>query len=123
HGYSDLIVGDTTGRLLYHFEQVARLAVRRFMQPALKADITEFLGRDRYQRGEREQAGSRNGYTPMSVKTTAGEVTLERPKLRGTGTAFASRLLGKGGTRTNALESLVSAGFVRALSVREVEAR
>jgi len=119
---AELIAGATTGSLLDHFEQVARLAVRLVMQSALEAEITEFLGRDRYQRGEREQAGSRNGYTPMSVKTTAGEVTLERPKLRGTGTAFASRLLGKGVTRTNALESLVIAGFVRGLSVRDVEA-
>jgi transposase-like protein len=49
-------------------------------------------------------------------------VTLQRPKLRGTGAAFASRLLGSGVTRTNALESLVIAGFVRGLSVRDVEA-
>jgi putative transposase len=32
-------------------------------------------------------------------------VTLKRPKLRGTTEQFASRLLGKGVTRTNALES------------------
>jgi transposase-like protein len=49
-------------------------------------------------------------------------VTLQRPKLRSTDQAFASRLLGKGVTRTNALESLVIAGFVRGLSVRDVEA-
>jgi hypothetical protein len=49
-------------------------------------------------------------------------VTLARPKLGGTSEAFASRLLGKGVTRTNALESLVIAGFVRGLSVRDVEA-
>ena len=46
---------------------------------------------------------------------------MERPKLRGSPEAFASRLLGKGVTRTNALESLVIAGFVRGLSVRDVE--
>lgn len=119
---AELIAGATTGSLLDHFEQVARLAVRLVMQSALEAEVTEFLGRDRYARGEREQDGSRNGYAPMSVKTTAGEVTLQRPKLRGTHQTFASRLLGKGVTRTNALESLVIAGFVRGLSVRDVEA-
>jgi Transposase, Mutator family len=35
---------------------------------------------------------------------------------------FASWLLGRGVTRTNALESLVIAGFVRGLSTRDVEA-
>ena len=66
--------------------------------------------------------GSRNGYRPVTVKTTAGPVTLERPKLRGTTAAFASRLFGKHVTKTNALESLVIASFVRGLSVRDVEA-
>jgi Transposase, Mutator family len=58
----------------------------------------------------------------MQAKTTAGPVVLERPKLRGTPTPFTSRLLGKGVSRTNALEALVLSGFVRGLSVRDVEA-
>jgi putative transposase len=45
-----------------------------------------------------------------------------RPKLRGTTEAFASRLFGVGITKSNALESLVIAGFVRGLSTRDVEA-
>ncbi|MFZ0119451.1 MAG: transposase [Pseudonocardiaceae bacterium] len=56
------------------------------------------------------------------MKTTAGPVTLSRPKLRGTTEVFASRLLGTGVTKTHALESLVIAGFVRGLSTRDVEA-
>ena len=103
-------------------EQVARLGLRLLLQSALDAEITEFLGRERYSRGERGREGSRNGYCPVTLKTTAGAVTLERPKLRGTDEAFASRLLGVGACRTNALESLVIAGFVRGLSVRDVEA-
>src|SRR5262249_20081705 len=68
------------------------------------------------------RAGSCNGYSPLTIKTTSGRVTLQRPKLRGTTEAFASRLLGAGVTRTNALKSLVIAGFVRGLSTRGVEA-
>ena len=63
----------------------------------------------------------RNGYSPATVKTTAGPVTVARPKLRGTTAAFASKLFGSTVTRSNALESLVIAGFVRGLSVRDVE--
>jgi transposase-like protein len=48
-------------------------------------------------------------------------VTVERPKLRGTTERFASQLFGKSVTKSNALESLVIAGFVRGLSVRDVE--
>ncbi|MGH9291721.1 MAG: IS256 family transposase [Acidimicrobiales bacterium] len=103
-------------------EDVARLGVRLLMQTALEAEVTEFFGRERYARGKRDRKGSRNGYCPTTIKTTAGPVTLDRPKLRGTDGKFASRLLGIGVCRTNALESLVIAGFIRGLSVRDVEA-
>jgi putative transposase len=106
-------------------EDVARLGAQLLMQAALEAEITEFLGRDRYQRAaacEAARPGSRNGYREVTVKTTAGPVHLSRPKLRGTTEAFASRLFGSHVTKTNALESLVIASFVRGLSVRDVEA-
>jgi len=103
-------------------EEVARLSVRLVLQAALEAEVGEFLGRDRYGRGERVRPGHRNGYQPVTVKTTAGAVTLERPKLRGTLEVFASRLLGRRVTRTNALESLVISGWVRGLSDRDVAA-
>ena len=65
--------------------------------------------------------GCRNGYCDSTIKTTAGPVTVARPKLRDTTERFASQLFGKGVTKSNALESLVIAGFVRGLSVRDVE--
>jgi putative transposase len=106
-------------------EEVVRLGAQLLLQAALEAEVTGFLGRDRYQRAAAvpdAQPGSRNGYRPVTVKTTAGPVTLERPKLRGTTAAFASRLFGKHVAKTHALESLVIASFVRGLSVRDVEA-
>jgi putative transposase len=106
-------------------EEVARLGAQLLMQAALEAEVTEFLGRDRYVRAALAgdaRPGSRNGYRDATVKTTAGPVTLARPKLRGTTEAFASRLFGSHVTRTNALESLVIASFIRGLSVRDVEA-
>jgi putative transposase len=105
-------------------EDVARLGARLIIQSALEAEVEVFLGRARYQRAaglEGAARGMRNGYCPATVKTTAGPVTVARPKLRGTTGAFASRLFGKSITKSNALESLVIAGFVRGLSVRDVE--
>jgi transposase-like protein len=58
----------------------------------------------------------------VTVETTAGPVQLARPKLRGTAGAFASRVSGSHVTKTNALETLVIALFVRGLPVRDVEA-
>ena len=106
-------------------EEVARLGAQLLMQAALEAEITEFLGRGRYQRAAASgdaRPGSRNGYREVTVKTTAGPVRLSRPELRGTTVAFASRLSGSHVTKTNALESLVIASFVRGLPVRDVQA-
>ena len=106
-------------------EEVARIGARLLLQTVLEAEVAEFLGRNRYERRQgasNARAGSRNGQVELSVKTTAGAITLKRQKLVGTTEAFSSRLLGKGVTRTNALESLVIAGYVRGLSTRDVEA-
>jgi transposase-like protein len=124
HGHIDELFA--SGRQLPEIlEEVARLGAQLLMQAALEAEITGFLGRDRYQRAaacQDARPGSRNGYREVTVKTTAGPVQLARPKLRGTTGAFASRLFGSHVTRTNALETLVIASFVRGLSVRDVEA-
>jgi hypothetical protein len=48
---------------------------------ALEAEVTEFLGRERYQRAaacEDARLGSRNGYREVTVKTTVGPVGLAR---------------------------------------------
>jgi putative transposase len=123
-GEMDALFG--SGRELAEIlEDVARLGARLIMQAAMEAEVEEFLGRARYQRRAdvpEARLGSRNGFCPTTVKTTAGPVTLQRPKLRGADEKFVSRLFGTGVSKTNALETLVIAGFVRGLSVRDVEA-
>ena len=101
-----------------------RSGVRLLMQTALEAEVEVFLGRARYARAavaEDARPGCRNGYSPATVKTTAGPVTWRGRSCGAPTEAFASRLFGTSVTRTNALESLVIAGFVRGLSVRDVE--
>ena len=106
-------------------EEVAQLGAQLLLQCAVEAEVAAFLGRNRYARVagiEDARQGMRNGYCPVTVKTTTGPITVQRPKLRGTTERFASQLFGKGVTKTNALEALVIAGFVRGLSTRDVEA-
>ena len=81
-----------------------------------------FLGRVRYQRAADcpdARAGSRNGYCDSTIKTTAG------PHRGGPSCAVrprrSPRAVRQGRHQSNALESLVIAGFVRGLSVRDVE--
>jgi transposase-like protein len=103
-------------------EAVGRLGARLILQQALEDEVTEYLGRARYERTAAASA-HRNGYEPTTVKTTSGPVELERPRLRNaSGLDFASRVVGKGVARTHALEALVIASFLRGLSTRDVEA-
>jgi len=103
-------------------EAVGRLGARLILQQALEDEVSEFLGRPRYERTA-APISHRNGYEPRSVKTTAGAVELERPRVRDASKlGFESKLLGKGVARTHALESLVICSFLRGLSVRDVEA-
>ena len=88
--------GDLAGAV----EQVARLGAQLLLQAALEAEVGEFLGRERYARqagSDDGREGMRNGYCPTTIKTTAGPVTLQRPKLRGTTERFASQLFADGG--------------------------
>jgi putative transposase len=103
-------------------EAIGRLGARLILQQALEDELTEFLGRRRYERAD-EPVSHRNGYEPRKVATTSGTVELERPRVRDASKlGFESRLLGKGVTRTWALESLVISSFLRGLSTRDVEA-
>ena len=43
---------------------VVRLALRLIVEEALEGEVSDALGRDRYERGEDGKAGYRNGYRP-----------------------------------------------------------
>ncbi len=102
-------------------ETIARLGARLIIQQALEAEIELFLGRARYERAG-EPVAYRNGYEAKTVRTTSGSIELERPRLRNASElGFASAVVGEGVTRTHALEALVVLGFLRGLSVRDVE--
>jgi putative transposase len=76
-----------------------RLGAKLILQQALEDEVTEFLGRARYERSG-DVTAHRNGYERTTVKTTAGPVELERPRLRNqSALSFASQLVGKGGWR------------------------
>jgi transposase-like protein len=114
------------GSLADAIEQVARVGAQLLLQTAIEAEVTAFRGRDRYARAaatEGTQPGMCNGCAPVTVKTTAGPVTLRGPSCAvPTDEKFASQLFGTGVTKTHALEALVIAGFVPGLSTRDIKA-
>ena len=77
-------------------ETVGRLGARLILQQALEDEVSEFLGRSRYERAE-DTVSHRNGYEPKTVKTTSGAMRLEHPRVRNASKlGFQSRVLGKG---------------------------
>jgi len=76
-------------------EEVMRLPARLVLQQVLEEEVTSWLGRDWNSRAGGGRVGQRNGFGDVTVKTTAGPVSLKRPKLRNTAEASASQLLGR----------------------------
>jgi putative transposase len=53
-------------------EVIGRLGARLILQQALEDEVTEFLGRARYERAGGAAVSYRNGYEPRKVQTTSG---------------------------------------------------
>ena len=67
----DALVSDA-GALADPIEQIGRLGARLIIQQALEDELTEFLGRARYERAG-EPVAHRNGYErPQKIATTSG---------------------------------------------------
>src|SRR5215210_7252987 len=95
-------------------EAVARMGARLILQQALEDEVSDFVGRTRYQRADgEEEVIYRNGFAkPSTVRTTSGPAVIERPRVRdATRVGFESQVLGKGVARTHALEGLVICSF------------
>src|SRR3989449_11553989 len=77
-------------------EAIGRFGARLILQQALEEELTEFLGRERYER-RGEPVAHRNGYERVTVKTTAGPHPVARPGGRdGSALARAGRTARKG---------------------------
>jgi putative transposase len=68
-----------------------RLGAQLMLQKAVELEVTEFLGRDHYQRrGEGLLQGYRNGYEHKQVQTGEGPLHLKMPQVRNMIEAFES---------------------------------
>jgi putative transposase len=69
---------------------LVHLALRLIVAEALEGEVSDGLGRGRYERGEGEKAGYRNGYRPGKMKTAEGAVDYSAPQVRDTPEPFVS---------------------------------
>ena len=81
-------------------EAIGRLGARLILQQALEDELSDYLGRARYERTG-QPTTHRNGYEPLTVKTTSGPLALERPqRARSTSRAGCSARASRARTRS-----------------------
>ena len=98
-----------------------RAGARKTIQELLEAEVTELLGRDRYERRETEATGYRNGYKRRRLDTAEGRLEIELPQVRDTAEPYQSAFWQALQRRTEVLEHLVVELYVRGLSTRDIE--
>ena len=100
--------------------ELVRLASTLMVQEGLEAEQADFVGRERYERGERN--GYRSGYKPGKLDTAEGRVSVALPQVRDAQQPFHSKLfeLLKGDSQM--LEYLATEMYARGLSTRDIEA-
>jgi putative transposase len=90
------------------------------LQELMEQEVTEFLGRDHYRRGEKKQ-GYRNGYEPVRIKTAEGKIEVCHPQVRDTDSPFHSKLAAFFKGNSEILEKLAVEMYARGLSTRDIE--
>jgi transposase-like protein len=116
-------VRDLTGELI-------RLGAQRLIQELLEAEVSQALGRERYERGGSDSPpnpGYRNGHKARRIKTAEGTVPVQLPQVRdsedvgGFRSTLWPAIKGQGQGRTGLLERLVVEMYARGLSTRDIE--
>jgi len=98
-----------------------RLGARKLIQELLEAEITELLGRGRYERRQPGQEGARNGYKPRTLRCAEGRLEIDVPQVRGMEGLCQPTLWKALKRRTDVLERLVVEMYARGLSTRDIE--
>jgi putative transposase len=104
-------------------EAKARSRIQEWLQDLLEAEVTEFLGRGKSQRREKEAvAGYRNGYgKPRRMALTAGTITVRRPRMRNLAERFESRVLPLFTRRTAELGAMLPQLYLHGLASGDFE--
>ena len=89
------------------------------LEHMLDAELTTHLGYERHAARGRNSGNSRNGTRPRTVRTSAGETTLQLPRDRNS--SFQSPLLEPYQTSTNELEDKIIGLYGKGMSARDIQ--
>ena len=103
-------------------EPFVRSKVQELVQEMLEQEMTEFLGRQRYERREGEEAGYRNGYgKPRRLAMQGGTITVRRPRVRDLDEEFVSRVLPFFARHTREVGAMLPELYLHGLSLGDFE--
>jgi len=100
--------------------RLVQLATQQLVQQALEHEQADFVGRERYQRGERR--GHRNGYVAGHLDTAEGRIAVAVPQVRHAEGTYRSQLYDFLRGHSDVVERLAIEMYARGLSTRDVEA-
>ncbi len=102
----------------------ARSSIQSLLQQVLEEEVTQLLGRTRYERrsGVDDNSGSRNGHgKPRRLSLMSGTVEVKRPRVRGLEERFESRILPLFMRRTASVTALLPELYLHGLSQGDFE--
>lgn len=105
-------------------EAFVRQQVQRFIQALLEEEVTALLGRPKSARRGAVDApqGMRNGHgKPRRLTLTSGTITVRRPRVRGLGERFVSRVLPLFQRRTRQVGELLPQLYLHGLALGDFE--
>jgi putative transposase len=102
--------------------ELFKLAVRKIVEEALEAEVSDILGRGYYESGAEPGRGYRNGTRRSRLRTAEGAIEYGVPQVADRTDPFVSRIRAGLAGRTAELERLAVELFARGLSTRDIEA-
>lgn len=91
------------------------------MQNLLEAEMTNHIGRDRYERSDEPAINYRNGYSSKTVKSSLGEMDVDIPRDRNG--EFEPQILQKYKTVCNDLDNKIIGLYAKGMSNRDIKAQ
>lgn len=114
----------SSSQMWERLEAFVREQIQQFIQALLEEEVTTLLGRPKSaRRGAVDApAGLRNGYgKPRRFTLTAGTITVRRPRVRGLGERFVSRVLPLFKRRTREVGELLPTLYLHGLALGDFE--
>jgi len=103
-------------------EEYVRQEIQRRIQEVLEEELTEFLGRARYERRSDGSRGYRNGHgKPRRLTMKCGTITVHRPRARDLDERFESRLLPFFVRRTREVDGLLPELYLHGLAEGDMD--